>query len=60
MAEDHPILARQQAAKVTENLERLKVEHAMYLECMEMDPKSQPAREFISEYQFSIDRGIKT
>ena len=40
--------------KVTENLERLKVEHVTYLECME------PVREFISKYQFSADRRIKT
>ena len=34
--------------KVTEKVERLKVEHVTYLECREMDPKSQPVRKFIS------------
>ena len=53
-------MARQLAPKVTQKLERVKVEHATYLECIEMDPKSQPAREFISKYQFSADWRIKT
>ena len=46
--------------KVTENLVRIKVEHDTYLECMKMDPKSQPVQKFISKYQFSADRRIKT
>ena len=46
--------------KVTEKVERLKVEHVTYLECREMDPKSQPVRKFISKYQFLADRRIKT
>ena len=35
--------------KVTENLVRIKVGHDTYLEFMEMEPKSQPVKKFISK-----------